>query len=211
MKFVRKILMVVLLLVVAWWLFRRLDIIPSFSKIFSPKEVVIDQTPLVIQQIRPLAQLATITAYTEVAADTTAPTSAGDRLKDIFNPFSLQVATTRKLVVVGKITVHAGVNLQKLRPEAIYANGDSVSIQLPPAEILDVILNPSGTEVFVEEGRWENVAVSNLKTTLQNKAVADLKSRGVLFQAEERAREVLTAFFLAAGYRKVNIVKARLS
>jgi hypothetical protein len=92
----------------------------------------------------------------------------------------------------------------------VYANGDSISIDLPQAEILDAILNPSGTEIFLEEGTWDNKAVTSLKATLQNKAVAEALSRGVLYQAEERAREVLTNFLLAAGYKKINIRKGRL-
>jgi hypothetical protein len=201
---------VLLLILALWWLLRKLDLLPSFRKMFAPKEVVIDQTPVVISQIRPLAQLVTITAYTEVAADSTMPASVGERLRDVLNPFSFEVHTNRQLVIVGKVTIHVGVDLQKLRPEDISIQGDSISIQLPNAEILDAILNPSGTDIFLEEGKWDNNTVTNLKTTLQHKAIEDVKSRGVLYQAEERAKAVLTNFLLAAGYRKVTVQKGRL-
>lgn len=209
MRFIRNTVVLLLLFVLLWWMVGKLAI-PSIRKVFAPKEVVIDQTPVVIQQIRPLAQLVTITAYSEVAADSTVRTTAGERLRDVFNPFSVDVAMDRKLVVIGNVVVHAGVDLQKLQPRAVYAKGDSISIQLPQAEILDVILNPSGTEIFLEEGRWDNSAVASLKGTLQNKAVAEAISRGVLYQADERAREVLTTFLLAAGYKKINIRNGRL-
>lgn len=210
MRFIRNILLILLLTVLLWWVLAKLDVLPSFRKIFASKDVLIEQTPLVIQQIRPLAQLATITAYTEVVADTTAPASTGDRLRDVFNPFSLKVNVNRRLVIVGKVVVHAGVDLYKLRPKDVYAKGDSVSIQLPPAQILDAIINPSGTDIFLEEGRWDNSAVANLKASLQAKAVREVKARGVLYQADERAREVLTNFLLAAGFKKINIRKSRL-
>lgn len=210
MKAIRNILVFFLLLMAAWWVMGKMDILPSFGKIFAPKEVVIDQTPILIQQIRPLAQLVTITAYTEVTADTVAKTSIGERLRDVFNPFSIKVKMNRELVIVGNVVVQAGVNLQKLTPQQLFISGDSISLQLPPAEILDVILNPSATDIFLEEGKWDNAAVINLKQKIGAKAVADVRARGVLLQAEERAREVLLNFFLAAGFTKVNIVKSRL-
>lgn len=210
MKWLRTILVVLLLAVALWWVLGRLNLLPSLGKIFAPKAVEIDQTPLVIRQIRPLAQLATITTYAEVVADTTAPASTADRLKDIFNPFSFQVRMNRRLVVVGKVMVHAGVDLEKLQPGDLYISGDSISLQLPAAAFLDVIINPSGTDIFLEEGKWDNAAMVNLKKTLQNKAVEEARSRGALYQADERARAVLTSFLQAAGFRKVTISKGRL-
>ena len=156
MRGLRKILFILLLLTAVWWLFGKLDILPSLGKLFRPKEVRIDQTAVVIRQIKPLAQLVTITAYSETAADSTVKASVGERLRDVFNPFSLEVHTTNKLVVVGNVIIHAGVNLEKLTPEQLFIHRDSVHLQLPPAEILDVIVNPSGTDIFLEVGEWPN-------------------------------------------------------
>ncbi len=210
MRFIKNILLIFLLFIATWWLLGKLDILPSIGKLFTPKKVEIDQTPLVIQQIKPLSQLVTITAYTEVTADSTVKTTMGEQLRDLFNPFKLGVTTTRELIVVGKVVVHAGVDLQKLTPQDLFISRDSVSINLPPAEILDAILNPSGTDIFLEEGTWENTAIVGMKNKIRSKAVEEVKSRGVLYQAEERAREVLLHFFTAAGFKKVNIVKNRL-
>jgi hypothetical protein len=120
------------------------------------------------------------------------------------------VHTTRRLVVTGSVVVHAGADLSGLQPQNIFARGDSISFRLPPARILDVILNPSGTEIFLEEGSWDNAAVAALKARLQDKAIAEMVQRGILYQADVKAKEVLTAFFLAAGFKKVNIVTGRL-
>ncbi len=210
MRLLRNIFLAFVLVFGGLWLLGKLDILPSIGDLFRSKKVEIDQTPLVIQQIKPLAQLITITAYTEVAADSTRKTTLGERLGDVFNPFSLGVHTTRSLIVVGNVVVHAGVNLEKLTPERLYISGDSVHLELPPAEILDVIVNPSGTDIFLEEGEWDNAAVIAMKNEIKAKAVEEVKQRGVLFQAEERAREVLQNFFAAAGFRKVVIVKNRL-
>jgi hypothetical protein len=187
-----------------------MNLLPSLGDIFSPKKVEIDRTPVVIQQIKSLSQLVTITAYTEVTADSTMRSTLGERLRDVFNPFSVQVNMNRQLVIVGNVVVHAGVNLDKLNPQQVFIRGDSISLQLPPAEMLDVILNPSGTDIFVEEGTWNNEAVTAVKARIRDKAVSELKDRGVLYQAEERAREVLLQFFRAAGFKQVTITKSRL-
>lgn len=210
MRALRNILLIILLAMVAWWLMGKLNILPSLGNIFKPKEVVIDQTPIVIRQIKPLAQLATITAYTEVTADSTVRTTVGERLRDVINPFSPGVAMERQLIVVGKVVIHAGVNLEKLTPQDVFVSGDSVSIRLPAAEILDVIVNPSGTDIFLEEGEWSNAAVVAMKERIRQKAETEVKANGILFQADERARDVLLNFFRAAGFTKITITKARL-
>lgn len=210
MRWIRNILVVFLLALASWWLLQKLNLLPSPGDIFRPKAVEIDKTPLVIRQIRPLAQLATITAYTEVTADSTMRTTIGERLRDVFNPFSAGVAMQRELIVVGKVVIHAGVNLEKITPQQLFISGDSVSMQLPAAEILDVIVNPSGTDIFLEEGEWDNAAVVALKNRIRDKAVAEVQANGVLYSAEERARDVLLNFFRAAGFTKITLTKARL-
>src|SRR5947209_7007739 len=146
MKRLRNILILVMLILLTGWLWGKWHLFPSIENLFAPKEVKIDPTPVVIQQVRSLAQLVTVTAYTEVAADTTAPASTIDKLKEILNPLSFNVHTNRTLVVIGKVTVHVGVDLSQLHTENIYIRDDSLSIQLPPAQVLDAILNPSGTD-----------------------------------------------------------------
>jgi hypothetical protein len=210
MRTLKNIVLLFVLLLAAWWLLGKMDLLPSIGDLFRPKKVEIDQTPIVIQQIKPLAQLVTVTAYTEVAADSTRKTTVGERLGELFNPFSMEVHAKRSLIIVGNAVVHAGVDLQQLTPQQLYISRDSVHLQLPPAEILDVIVNPSGTDIFLEEGKWDNTAVATLKNEIRRKAVAEVVSRGILLQAEERASEVLQNFFIAAGYKKVVIVKNRL-
>lgn len=210
MRLLQTILIALLMVIATWWLLGKLDLLPSLGDVFRPKEVEIDQTPVIIQQIKPLSQLVTITAYTEVTADSSMRTTVGERLRDVLNPFSLEVHNTRELIVVGKVVVHAGVNLEKLTPQQLYISKDSVHISLPPAEILDVIINPSGTDIFLEEGEWNNAAVTSLKDKIRAKAVAEVKNRGVLYQADERARQVLLNFFRAAGFSKVEISRERL-
>jgi len=93
--------------------------------------------------------------------------------------------------------------MQQLRDADISGTKDSIHIILPAAQILDVIVNPSDVEVFIEEGPWDNIAVTNLKNKIRYLAISDAMSRGLLAQSERKAVDVLTNFFKAAGYQKV--------
>ena len=110
-----------------------------------------------------------------------------------------------RLVVIGKVTVHVGIDMQQLDSSDISGTKDSLHVLMPPAEILDAIINPSGVEVFIEEGEWNSQAIANLKNKIQNIAIADAQSRGLLAQAQNKAKQILTDFFKAAGYKKVTI------
>jgi hypothetical protein len=64
-RYITIAITLVLLLIFA----RQMKWIPSLSAIFSPKLVVIDNTPVLIKEINELSQLTTVTAYDEVVAD----------------------------------------------------------------------------------------------------------------------------------------------
>lgn len=203
MKRTRRILIIVIAAAVAYWLFTKYKALPSFSNLFKPKPVVIENTPVVIKQIQAIAQLVTIAAYEELVADTIAID-----VKTIDLPLlpDIQIAAPeRKLVIIGKTTTNIGIDMQQLRDTDISGTKDSIHIVLPAVQILDVIVNPSNVEVFIEEGEWDNIAVTNLKNKLRYMALSDAMSRGLLGQSERKATEILTNFFKAAGYQKVAI------
>lgn len=205
MRWIKKIIVLIILVFAGWWLLSRINVIPSFGDWFKPKKVMIDQTPVLLQEIKPLAQLVTLSAYDEIVADSTQRTTIGERITSILNPFKFDVNTEKKLIVIGKAMTHVGIDLQKMTTKNIQVVNDSIHIDLPPAEILDVIVNPSGTEVFLEQGNWDDAAVEALKSHIQSIAVEHVKSKGLLQQSEAKARQVFTNFFLAAGFKKVTI------
>ena len=76
---------------------------------------------------------------------------------------------------------------------------------LPPAEVLDAVINPSDVEVFIEEGDWNSQAVANLKNKIRGIAIVNAQSRGLFAQSQNKAQQILSDFFIAAGYKKVVI------
>ena len=195
--------MIILLLVIIGWLFTKFKVLPSLNNIFKPKPVLIENTPVVVKQIQAIAQLITISAYEELVADTTVIDTKSIDIP-LLPPIQLS-AIPRKLVIIGKSTTNIGIDMQQLRDSDISGTKDSIHIILPAAQVLDVIINPSDVEVFIEEGTWDNTAVTNLKNKIRYLAVADAMSRGLLAQSERKAVDVLTNFFKAAGYNKVVI------
>ena len=205
-KLIRNIIFIFLLVLAAWWAWSRMDILPSLRNVFRSKEVVIDQTPIVVSEIRALSQLITLTAYDEIIADTMAPTNTRERISQVLNPFRLEkVLTKKRLILIGKITTHVGIDMQNLTQHDVRINKDSIHIDLPTPVILDVILNPSGTEIFLEEGNWDQASVSNLKKTMMHKAAQGISDKNLYQQSRQKAIEVLTDFLKAAGYTSISI------
>ena len=203
MKWIRRALIFILLLLIVGWLFTTYKVLPSLTNIFKPKPVLIENTPIVVKQIQAIAQLVTISAYEELVADTTVIDTKSINIP-LLPPIQLSTLP-RKLVIIGKSTTNIGIDMQQLRNNDISGTKDSIHIILPAAQILDVIVNPSDVEVFIEEGTWDNTAVTKLKSKIRYLAVADAMSRGLLAQSERKAVDVLTNFFKAAGYNKVVI------
>ena len=200
-KRIGNFLLFAVMIVLVIWLFFKIKNLPSISNLFKPKNIEIQNTPVVVKQIQALAQLVTVSMYEELVVDSNATD------KKIINLPLLPDITLRNdaktLVVVGKITTHVGVDMQKLSTGDISGTTDSIHILLPAAEVLDAIINPSGVTVFIEQGEWNNQVVINLKNKIRYIAIADAQSRGLLSQSEVKARQIITGFFTAAGYKKV--------
>jgi hypothetical protein len=188
------------------WLLSKNTFFPSFKKVFTAKEVTIDETPILINEIKLLAQLVSIAAYNEILVDSVMPTSHGERIGAVLNPTHFgRILTSKKLVMIGKTLVQVGVDLNKLTEADITITNDSIHLALPEAEIFDIILNPSGTEIFSEQGSWTNEAVVELKKKIQKRAEAIVIEQNLLSIAESRTKEVLQQFLHSAGFRSVTI------
>lgn len=197
------ILGILLLLAV---IFRR-QWMPSFANIFKAQPVVIDDTPILITEINELAQLCTISAYSEVVADSVsvAKKTVAETLLPDLSGFSGLPVTGKRIIVIGKGRVVAGTDMKKIRAEDIFVKGDSVALRLPPAEILDAIMNPADVEVFSELGEWSAEAVTAVKVKARNKMIAQALQQQILQKANDRSRLLLENFLFGIGYNKVNV------
>jgi len=208
MKQFRTITFTIIFIAVGWWLLARTDVIPSLPDIFKQQPVTIAQSEVWVQEIKALSQLVTVSAYDELVADTVRTLlPEAMRVPSVFPTVVLPryVLGERRLVLVGKTTTHVGINLEGFSPASIQVMQDSISLKLPRATVLDVVLNPSGVDVFIEEGEWSPDAVAALKNKMRSNAARQVAEKGLLAKAEAKARSVFTTFFQAAGFSKVTI------
>lgn len=192
--------------ILAFYLLMQANILPNLKDVFRSKPVLIENTPVLIKEIREMTQLISVTSYDEVVVDSS-KSSSMDILKSLtgvsINPLSPPMD---RIVIIAKGSVQAGTNLRFLSPSDIYVEGDSVAIRLPQAEILEVIVNPSGFSTFTETGVWSpdavNLVKAKAKKIMQQRAVG----KNILVMAEQRGRLLMENFLRAAGFRKVAVL-----
>ncbi len=199
----KHIIILAAALLLAIFILRKTNIIPSFSDIFSAKPIRMDETPMVVQNIHELAQLATISAQDEVVADSI-KLGTTDVIAHLL-PLPNGMVNPDRLVLVGKGTVVAGIDLKSLKDEDMHVFGDSVSIRLPRASILEVIMNPSDFSTFSEEGNWTPEAVTQVKMKARDILVRRALAHGLLEKAQARGELLMKNFLQAAGFAKVTL------
>jgi hypothetical protein len=202
----RNYLVLFLALLAIWFILGKMKIIPSFKDIFASKAVQIDETPILIKDIKELAELTTMVSLDEVVVDSITADPTTLAIKNItglsLNPFS---SGYDQLVLICKGRVIAGTDLSSLGSENIYRNKDSVSLGLPPARVLEIIINPSDVETFIEKGDWTTEAFEKVKIRAREKMKARALSEDILGKANARARLLMDNFLHQSGFSKVNV------
>ena len=188
----------------------------SPSEWFKSQPVTIDQTPLVVTGIRQIAELQTARMYCEMMVDSL-PTSPMDLAwRSLSNTFIIPglseafLPPGKKLVMVAKGNIIAGIDVSGVRAENITIKGDSVWVSLPAPKILDIITNPSDFEIFAEDGEWSNEAILAVKQKARTKMEQEAHRQGLLKQAGDKATSLMETFLLTSGYKyaKVEISEA---
>ena len=205
MKFFRNYILVVLGIVIVITLLQKFEVFPSWKALFSPKAVVIEETPVLISEIKELSEMITVTAYDEVVADSV-KASKYDIVHSITG-FSVPAfsPTPDRLVIVAKGKVQAGTDLSGLMPDDFYTQDDSISMVLPPARIFDVITNPSDFSTFTETGDWAPEAVNIVKQKARKKILDRALQQGILEKANQRSKVVMENFLRSLGYQRILI------
>ena len=181
----------IILLLVAILILKKMDWLHSWD-IFSSKAVTIDDTPILIKDIRSLGQVITATYYDEVVVDSV-----------IKHQFPQLPITDDKLVIIAKGKVLAGIDLKGLADSSVTVKKDTVWMQLPQTKIIDVIINPGDYETFEEKGKWSQEAVTAVKLKAKDKITGNAFNRNIIVKANAKAKAVLEDFFHAAGFKVV--------
>ena len=204
MRFFRNYILVILALIIVVFILQKVNVIPGFKDIFRPKEVLIENTPILIREIKEMAQLITVTAYDEVVVDSAK--ASGMKIMVPMPGYSMMpLSGFDRLVIVAKGKVMAGTDLKMMSEGNIVVTGDSVSVLLPRVRILDVIINPSDFSTFTETGTWTNDAVTLVKAKARRKMEMRAMQNNILLIAENRSKLIMENFLKSTGFRKVYI------
>lgn len=180
--------------------------LPSPGKLFRPAAVIIDNTPILIREIRQVNQLVSVTAFDEVVVSAVKPSPIGSARSILQMVSPISPISADRLVLVVKGSVQVGIDLGLISDQQVFVQGDSVSLQVPAAQILLVTTNPSGTETFIEEGNWNPEEVNQLKLKAADQFKSRAIAKGLLKKADAKALLVLQNFLKALGYQKIRVV-----
>ncbi|MFW5759235.1 MAG: DUF4230 domain-containing protein, partial [Bacteroidota bacterium] len=101
--------------------------------------------------------------------------------------------------------IMAGFDFSEIEEDHMIIENDEITFVLPPAEILEVIINPSDYEIFIEEGNWtldEAVALKKRAVKIMNQRAIE---RGIIEESENKAVLVLENYFSLLGFENVTI------
>lgn len=205
MRGIVKIVVALVIVVLLYSLLVKLNWLPSVSSWFKASPVLIEETPLLITEIKQIATLLTIESSDEVVVSQVRPVPAGSpkKILDYISPVPLVQAERLVLVVKGKVI--AGTDLSRLESNAVFIRDDSVSVTIPAARIQDIIVNPSGTDVFIEEGNWSQAETNKLVSQASEKLRQRATEKGILLKADEQALKVLRNFLALQGFQKIRV------
>ena len=111
-----------------------------------------------------------------------------------------------EIVMIVSGVTRAGYNLGKLSENDLRISGDTITVKLPSTEIFDVIVNPSDTRMFVEDGKWSHEEVTSMQVNCRNQMRQNALNRGILNKANEVGKEKVENLFKALGFRVVTII-----
>lgn len=203
---VRNIIVVAVLALAVFWIFPRF-VVPSITNIFKAQPVVIDETPILVKQVRSIGQFITAVASDEVVVQAVLPTRGSAFVNSVnkFSPVDILPSADKKLVLIGRGKVMAGTDFTSIADNGVKVNGDTVWIDLPKATIIDAVMNPSDFETFEETGRWSGDEVNALKVTARQQMIDRAIANDILTTANNKAKAVIEQFFYAAGYKVVMV------
>lgn len=150
----------------------------------------IDITPTQIQSIKAIGEWEFLSVSAEELVDTT-------RKRLIKND---------ELARIYYGTLRLGVNMNTTKPKWIETKGDSVTITLPPIELLDKdFIDEARTRSFYESGTWSPQDREALYKKAYQMMTKHCLTKENLQAAETNGREQFRNMMLAMGYKHVNI------
>lgn len=116
----------------------------------------------------------------------------------------------RRMLVSCRAQIKAGIDLSQIRDIDIQADGDRISIKLPPPQILTFSIPPENIKVvYSDVGPFRSPFSQAETNAIMQQAERQIRrqadSLNILQQAQEGAAVFVRNFFQQAGYKEVDI------
>jgi len=112
-----------------------------------------------------------------------------------------------RVLLLAQGVVKAGIDLKRLKPEDVSISGKTITIRLPPPQVLDAYLDDKQSQVIDHTTGLLRAFDKDLEQTARQNAVDDIaraaRRGGILDDAETRGRAELENFFKRAGFERV--------
>jgi hypothetical protein len=189
----------VVLILLLFGIGQTIDRLTSF---FSPATAKVEDSSVILDRIRGVSELTTAVFVMEAIV----PTSKEQKIG------GFTIAQT-KLLYIANGEVKAGIDLQKLTPDAVKMNGDMLQIHLPAPEILDSKIDVNKSRVYDYDRGFLGLGPDvgpELQSLAQKETLAQILitacERGILQEANEKAKLALTRLLQTSGYKEVTVI-----
>lgn len=171
--------------------------LPILGPIFGEARTQTTTSPVVVEGVRDLDQLATV-RWTESVVVT--KETGGNALK--------QTLTGEKVVLVATGEVEAGVDLSSLKRDDVRVEDNRVQIRLPDPEILGSSLDEENTRLYDRDQgllrlRPDDQLVEEARTDAEKEILAAAQKNSILDTAERNAESSIRAFVTTLGFDEV--------
>ena len=199
-KIVGYIAVVAILLGSIYFALVKFNILPNA---FASSPVTISETPVIIKEIKNIANLFSICYYNEIVYEyskneETAIDATSNLITGIFG--AKKSYTKRNLVLIVRGRTFGGFDLSKIDSTRISVNDTVINIKLDPPKIIDVVVNPSDITTFIEEGKWTTAEVNRAKIIAKDHLKLNAMKNGILNKTKINGTKSLTAFYKALGF-----------
>jgi hypothetical protein len=180
---------------------RLLDGVEAFFDPAPAQPQISVRTPI-LQQVRSASELTTAVFAMEAVVPAHQDRKVGN----------FTVGQT-KLLYIAYGEARAGVDLSQIQPEDVQISENTVTIQLPPPQILDRKIDVNRSQVYDYDrgflGLGPDVA-PELQTLAQRQTLTEIVAtacqHGILDQANDRAQLTVRNLFANAGYDSVRVI-----
>lgn len=149
---------------------------------FAPSQdssLKIAETPIQIESIRTIAEISTVSYKDEVVIDSV---EYYGEFTSVLDPDEwmrvINRGIKRRLTIIVQGEVKYGIDLTS-KNYSISSNSDSIWVSLPEPKLLDVLVTPSKTEIFQEQGNWSDHTRRKLESKAKQKIQMNAEKLGL--------------------------------